>query len=100
MSRTRRFFGTVALCIVIIAVACVAGLMFPNFPGAPAEAAGTSAQGNPYPGDPDAEAALVVTEQERIDFVKSIGASVEWQVERVDGPYRGATTPASTPLLT
>jgi hypothetical protein len=103
MSRTRRFLGTLTVCVLIIAAACAAGLIFKGAPVLPDDSGDTDTastiQGTPYPGDPEKEAALVVAEQERIDFVKSIGASVKWQVDRVDGPYRVPTTPASTLVL-
>ncbi|WP_404433865.1 right-handed parallel beta-helix repeat-containing protein [Microbacterium lacus] len=105
MSRSRRFFGTLLMTLAVIATACVAGVVFNN---PPAIAAATDAStdtaamitGDPYLGNPDAETVLVAAEQERIDFVKSIGTSVEWQVERVEGPFRVPTTPAATLVLT
>lgn len=105
MSRTHRFVGTLAVTLAIIATATVAGVVF-NVPPSPQASTGTdvntagSIQGDPYAGDPDREAALVAAEKERLDFVKSIGTSVEWQVDRVDGPFRVPTAPAATLVLT
>lgn len=105
MSRLRRLIATVAIGVVIVALACVGGIALNGVrlagPGEDLDIVTDSAvQGRPYAGDPDKEAALVTAEQERIDFVKSIGTSVEWEVERVDGPYRVPTTPAATLVLT
>ena len=105
MSTMRRLFATCALGVAIVALALVAGValngVLPTGPGEDLDVDTTTAvQGRPYPGNPDNEAALVTAEQERIDFVKSIGTSVAWQVDRVEGPYRVPTTPAATLVLT
>ena len=105
MNTLRRPIATFALGVAIVALACVAGValngVVPTGPGEALDTGTTSTvQGRPYPGDPENEAALVAAEQERIDFVRSIVTSVPWQVDRVDGPFRVPTAPASTLVLT
>ena len=104
MTRMRKMLATIATGIVIIVIAGIAGVVLNGVRLAgPAEGLSINAGGDveraPYAGDPTAEAALVASEQERIDYVKSIGPSVEWQAG-VDGPYRVPTMPASTLVLT
>lgn len=105
MSTLRRFLGTLAVGAAIITIALVAGVALNGVRlTGPAEAAdldgGTTVQGRPYGGDPDQEASLVRAEQQRMDVVKSIASSVPSQVDRVDGPFRVPTTPATTLVLT
>jgi hypothetical protein len=104
MSRLRRLLATLALGVLIVALACVAGVAFNGWrltgPGGGLDIGASSpAQGRPYSGDPSTEPALVAAEEARIDYVKSTAASVPWLVDGVDGAYRVPTTPASTLVL-
>ncbi|MFE6257404.1 right-handed parallel beta-helix repeat-containing protein [Agromyces sp. NPDC057865] len=105
MSTLRRFLGTLALGVVIIAAAIAAGVVFASIrPSAPVGGSGIAAdggaQGRPYPGDPNAEASLVAAEEERLDVVKDVGSLVPSQVTWFDGgPYRVPTAPATTLVL-
>src|SRR5215207_3074272 len=104
MSFLRRLLATIALGVLILAGAVGATLVLQELmptetPAANGIAAGDGAQGRPYPGDPNAEAALVTAEEERIDLVSTVGSSVAWQVDRFDGPYRVPTAPIPTLVL-
>jgi len=57
-------------------------------------------QGRLYRGDPQNEPVLVAAEDQRIELVRTMSASVPWRIEGVDGPYRIPTSPATTLVLT
>jgi hypothetical protein len=104
MSTMRRFLLTIAVGLVIVALATGAGIALngvrlsgPDESGAPGTQ--STAQGLPYRGAPDDEAALVAAEEDRLDAVKSVAASVPWETG-VAGPYRVPTSPAPTLVLT
>jgi parallel beta-helix repeat protein len=48
----------------------------------------TTITGRPYPGDPNKEAAIVETEEQRIYSVQAIAAAARWRGLSIDDPYR------------
>ena len=105
MTTLRRFLATFALGVVIVIVAIAAGIAFSSVRAADS-AGGTGiasddggAQGRPYRGDADAEAALVAGEERRLDVVKRVGSLGPSQVDWFDGAYRVPTAPVSTLVL-
>ncbi|WP_298515438.1 right-handed parallel beta-helix repeat-containing protein [uncultured Nocardioides sp.] len=53
-----------------------------------------------YPGDPDAESALVAAEDERLTEVRTVGSLASWTQNPLKSPYRLATGAAYTLVLT
>ena len=53
-----------------------------------------------YPGDPDAESALVAAEDERLTEVRTVGTLASWTQNPLKSPYRLATGSAYTLVLT
>ena len=57
-------------------------------------------QGVLYPGTPSSEAQLVVVEDERLQYIRTIASVARWGDISTDGPYRLSTGPVFTLVLT
>lgn len=57
-------------------------------------------QGDLYPGTPETEAQLVVVEDERLQYIRTIASVARWGDISTDGPYRLSTGPTFTLVLT
>lgn len=104
MSTLRRLLRTILAGVLIVLVAVGAGIVLRDLrpmdaTGRNEIAANGTVQGRLYPGNPEQEAQLVAREDDRLDYVRTVGASVPGQVDGVDGPYRIPTTPAATLVL-
>ncbi|MFF2277400.1 right-handed parallel beta-helix repeat-containing protein [Agromyces sp. NPDC058126] len=105
MSALRTFTATVALGVLIVAVAIAAGIAFNDQPGGRETTAGYGvasddpAQGRAYPGDPEREPTIVAAERGRLDLVRRAAATAPSRMTWLDGPYRVPTTPAPTLVL-
>ncbi|WP_448004670.1 right-handed parallel beta-helix repeat-containing protein [Agromyces bauzanensis] len=105
MSALGRFLRTLAFGVLIVAVAIGGGILFRDVRqvedafGRNEIAANGTVQGRLYPGDPQREAELVSGEAARLDYVRTVGSSIPWHVDGIDGPYRVPTAPASTLVL-
>lgn len=104
MNTLRRFLATIALGVLIVAVAVAAGIFWGNpaqrdAVGGYGVASDDPVQGRPYRGDPEREAALVVAERGRLDLVRQVASTAPSRMTWLDGPYRVPTTPAPTLVL-
>jgi len=104
MSPFRRFLRAAAVFVLIVCGAIGAGVLFAPSQGLNASgrneiARNGSVQGRLYPGDPVREAELVASEDDRLAFVRSIGAAIAGEEDAMGGPYRLDTQPASTLVL-
>ncbi|MFF2388514.1 right-handed parallel beta-helix repeat-containing protein [Agromyces sp. NPDC058104] len=104
MSVLREFLATIALGLLVVAVAIAAGIAF-NDPGGrdPVGGYGVASddpiQGRAYPGDPEREPSLVAAERGRLDLVRRAAATAPSRMTWLDGPYRVPTTPVPTLVL-
>jgi len=104
MNAFRRFVRTFALGVLIVLVALGAGILLRDMEPIDASgrneiAANGTVQGRLYPGDPQREAELVENEAARLDYIRTVGSTLSWQVETIEGPYRVPTSPAPTLVL-
>ncbi|WP_159602248.1 right-handed parallel beta-helix repeat-containing protein [Agromyces humi] len=104
MSTVRRFLATTLVGAMIVVAAVAVGIHAKQTEVVEAAgrneiAANGNVQGRLYPGDPEREAALVTSEQERLAFVRTVGSSAGWQLDGLHGPYRIPTAPVSTLVL-
>ncbi|WP_448810047.1 right-handed parallel beta-helix repeat-containing protein [Agromyces bauzanensis] len=109
MNTLRRLLRTILAGLVIVVVAVGTGIALRDL--RPLDVAGLDAagrneiaangtvQGRLYPGNPEQEAQLVAREDDRLDYVRTVGTSIPWQVDGMDGAYRIPTTPAPTLVL-
>lgn len=63
-------------------------------------AANGAIQGDLYPGAPTTEAQLVIVEDERLQYIRTIASVARWGDISTDGPYRLSTGPTFTLVLT
>ncbi|GGI45594.1 hypothetical protein BCL57_001661 [Agromyces flavus] len=105
MSALRRFLATIALGVLIMAVAVAAGILANPDGGGGGSVGGygvasdDAVQGRAYPGNAEQEAALVAAERGRLDLVSQVAATAPSRMEWLTGPYRVPTGPVPTLVL-